>query len=602
MSTSLDLDRKANRLINEKSPYLLQHSHNPVDWYPWGEEAFAKAVAEDMPIFLSIGYSTCHWCHVMERESFEDTEVANLMNRDFVCIKVDREERPDIDHIYMQICQTLTGSGGWPLTIIMTPERHPFFAATYLPPRSRGGMQGLLELLPRLSQLWKNDRATALNAGQEVSNWIKKTPMVKTGKQLSEEVLVRAFQQYEQAFDNAYGGFGSAPKFPSPHTLLFLLKYYELHREKKALQMVEKTLISMYQGGIYDHVGFGFARYSTDRKWRVPHFEKMLYDNALLAMAYLQAHRLTGSDLYARVADEIFTYILRDMTSPEGGFYSAEDADSEGEEGRFYVWTPDEVMAVLGSRGAVYCEMYDITEAGNFEGRNIPNLIKNAMGTDARTDLELERQALYLQREKRVKPLKDDKILSGWNGLMIAAMAMGYRILKDKRYLQAAERAADFVLHNLRREDGRLLARYRDGEAIYPAYASDYAYLIWSFIELHEAGSDKRFLELAQELNNDLLKLFWDKEKGGLFFYGEDSEELLIRPKEIYDGAIPSDNAVATLNFLRLARMTGNVNLDEKVRDQFLIFAGTINENPTSYSFWLLAAMYRQQVGQRIVL
>ncbi|MDD3365095.1 MAG: thioredoxin domain-containing protein [Syntrophomonas sp.] len=602
MSISLDLGRKANRLINEKSPYLLQHAYNPVDWYPWGEEAFQKAEREDKPVFLSIGYSTCHWCHVMERESFEDTAVADLLNQDFVCIKVDREERPDIDHIYMQVCQTLTGSGGWPLTIIMTPERHPFYAATYLPPRSRGGMAGLLELLPRLSELWKNDRETALNAGQEISNLIKKTPGVKTGIQLSEKVLVRAFQQYDQAFDSAYGGFGSAPKFPTPHTLLFLLKYYELNGEKKALQMVEKTLISMYQGGIYDHVGFGFARYSTDRKWLVPHFEKMLYDNALLAMAYLEAYRLTGSDLYGRVAREIFTYILRDMTSPEGGFYSAEDADSEGEEGRFYAWSRDEVMAVLGPRGTAYCEIYDITEAGNFEGRNIPNLIRSSNTKDARAELELERQSLYIQREKRVKPLKDDKILSGWNGLMIAAMAMGYRILNDKRYLLAAERAADFILLNLRREDGRLLARYRDGEAVYPAYAADYAFLIWGLIELHEAGSDNRFLELAQELNNDLLKLFWDKEKGGLFFYGEDSEELLIRPKEIYDGAIPSDNAVATLNFLRLARMTGNANLDKNVRDQFLLFAGSINENPTAYSFWMLVGLYQKQVGQRIVL
>ncbi|PKM77383.1 MAG: thioredoxin domain-containing protein [Firmicutes bacterium HGW-Firmicutes-15] len=599
---SLDLDRKANRLITEKSPYLLQHAYNPVDWYPWGKEAFEKAKSKDTPIFLSIGYSTCHWCHVMEKESFEDSVVANLLNQDFVCIKVDREERPDIDHIYMQVCQALTGSGGWPLTIIMTPERHPFYAATYLPPLSRGGMPGLLELLPRLSQLWKNDRETALNAGQEVSNLIKITPRVKTGIQLSEEVFIRAFKQYEQAFDSAYGGFGSAPKFPTPHTLLFLLKYYELHREKKALQMVEKTLLSMYQGGIYDHIGFGFSRYSTDRKWLVPHFEKMLYDNALLAMSYLEADRITGSHFYGRVAGEIFTYILRDMTSPEGGFYSAEDADSEGEEGKFYAWSPDEVMHVLGPRGAHYCEMYDITDAGNFEGRSIPNLVKNIRVTDARAELEQERQALFAHREKRVKPHKDDKILSSWNGLMIAALAMGYRIIKDERYLQAAERAADFVLRKLRREDGRLLARYREGEALYPAYAADYAYLIWGLIELHEAGSDSRYLKAAQELNNDLLKLFWDKEKGGLFFYGEDSEKLLIRPKEVYDGAMPSDNAVATSNFLRLGRMTGNANLEERVRDQFLLFAGTINENPTAYAFWLLVALNQRQTGLRIVL
>jgi hypothetical protein len=592
---------KPNRLIHNKSPYLLAHAYNPVDWYPWGEEAFAKAISEDKPIFLSIGYSTCHWCHVMEKESFEDTEVAEVLNQDFVPIKVDREERPDIDHIYMQVCQTLTGRGGWPLTIIMTPEQYPFYAATYLPPRSRSGMSGLMELLPGLSNIWKNEREKVLSAGQEISNWMKKTAGIKPGLQLSEEVFVQAFQQYQQAFDSAYGGFGSAPKFPSPHTLLFLLKYYELYKEEKALQMVEKTLSSMYQGGIYDHIGFGFARYSTDRKWLVPHFEKMLYDNALLAMAYLEAHRITGNDLYGRIAGEIFTYILRDMTAPEGGFYSAEDADSEGEEGRFYTWNRNELISVLNSRGEKYCEVYDISERGNFEGKNIPNLIKNALYADARNELEMERQSLYIEREKRVKPLKDDKILTGWNGLMIAAMAIGYKILKDQRYLQAAERAANFVLQNLRREDGRLLARYRDGEALYPAYAGDYAYFIWGLIELNEAGSGNKYLKVAQDLNNDLLKLFWDKEKGGLFFYGEDSEQLLTRPKEVYDGAIPSDNAVATLNFLRLAKKNGQV-LEERVRDQFLHFAGTIDENPTAYSFWLLAALYQRQAGQRIEL
>jgi len=538
----------------------------------------------------------------MERESFENTDVADVLNEKFVAIKVDREERPDIDHIYMQVCQTLTGSGGWPLTIIMTPERQPFYAATYLPPHNRGGMMGLIELLNRLSELWNNDREKALQAGQEISNWVRKTSGVRRGQLLSKEVFSQAFQQYAQTFDRMYGGFGSAPKFPAPHSLIFLLKYYEQNKDEKALKMVEQTLTCMYQGGIYDHIGFGFARYSTDQKWLVPHFEKMLYDNALLAMAYLEAFRITERELYSQVASDLFTYVLRDMQSPEGGFYSAEDADSEGEEGKFYTWSLNEVMDALGSRGASYCEVYDINQQGNFEGRNIPNLIKKPEALEARTQFEKERQVLFDLREKRIKPLKDDKILTAWNGLMIAALAMGYRIMHEKRFLDEAQRAADFILAKLRREDGRLLTRYRDGEALYPAYASDYAYLIWGLIELNEAGADSRYLQTAIELNDDLLSLFWDQPEGGLFFYGEDSEQLLTRPKEVYDGAMPSDNAVATLNFLRLARVKGDSNLEEKAKQQFNHFAGTINENPTAYSFWLQAALFQQNTGQKIIL
>ena len=601
MNESIE-ERQPNRLINEKSPYLLQHAYNPVDWHTWTEEAFEVAKWEDRPIFLSIGYSTCHWCHVMERESFENPEVADLLNSKFVAIKVDREERPDIDHIYMQVCQTLTGSGGWPLTIIMTPERQPFYAATYLPPHNRGGMMGLIELLNRLSGLWENDREKALQAGQEVSNWVRKTAGVRRGITLSPEVFTQAYQQYSQIFDSTYGGFGSAPKFPTPHNLVFLLKYYEQNKDNKALEMVEKTLTGMHQGGIYDHIGFGFSRYSTDRRWLVPHFEKMLYDNALLAMAYLEAYRITGRELYSQVARDIFTYVLRDMQSPEGGFYSAEDADSEGEEGKFYTWSLDEVRDALGSRGAQYCDVYDISERGNFEGRNIPNLIEKSEPWEYRTQFEEEGQLLFDLREKRMKPLKDDKILTAWNGLMIAALAMGSRIMKEPRYLQEAQKAADFILQKLRREDGRLLTRYRDGEALYPAYATDYAYLIWGLIELNEAGADGRYLQSAKELNDDLINLFWDQEEGGLFFYGEDSEQLLTRPKEVYDGAMPSDNAVATLNFLRLARIKGDSSLEEKARQQFDHFAGTINENPTAYSFWLQAALFHQNTGQRIIL
>jgi len=602
MHTADQIDKKPNRLITEKSPYLLQHAHNPVDWYPWGEEAVEKAKRENKPIFLSIGYSSCHWCHVMERESFENDDVADLLNEKFVAIKVDREERPDIDHIYMQVCQTLTGSGGWPLTIIMTPDRQPFYAATYLPPHNRGGMMGLIELLNRLSGLWENDRETALKAGQEISNWMQKTSGVKRGMSITKEVLSQALHQYAQIFDSTYGGFGSAPKFPTPHSLVFLLKYYEQNKDGKALEMAEKTLTCMYKGGIYDHIGFGFARYSTDRKWLVPHFEKMLYDNALLAMAYLEAHRLTGRELFSQVANDIFAYVLRDMQSPEGGFYSAEDADSEGEEGKFYTWSINEVMEALGSRGTPYCEAYDIKERGNFEGRNIPNLINKTELLNVRQQFEEERQVLFDLREKRIKPLKDDKILTAWNGLMIAALAMGSRIMKEKKLLEEAQRAADFILKNLRRDDGRLLTRYREGEALYPAYATDYAYLIWGLIELNEAGADSHYLKTALDLNDDLLRLFWDREEGGLFFYGEDSEQLLTRPKEVYDGAMPSYNAVATLDFLRLAKIDGNSSLQEEARQQFNHFAGAINENPTAYSFWLQAVLFHQHTGQKIIL
>ena len=595
----INLDRpqvKPNRLVEEKSPYLLQHAHNPVDWYPWGEEAFARARSEDKPIFLSIGYSTCHWCHVMERQSFENEQVAGQLNQDFVSIKVDREERPDVDHIYMQVCQILTGSGGWPLTIVMTPAGRPFYAATYLPPYSQGGMTGLMDLLPRLAGLWKEERDKVLQAGQEISQWVQKAAQADTSGQLTEEALHQAFRNLARTFDKEFGGFGSAPKFPTPTNLLFLLRYHQRYKNHQALAMAEKTLLSMYQGGIYDHIGFGFARYSTDRRWLVPHFEKMLYDNALLAIAYLEAFQVTGQEFYRQVAEDIFTYVLRDMTSSQGGFYSAEDADSEGEEGRYYVWEREEVVSILGPAAARFGEVYDITAAGNFEGRNIPNLIGQSNSLEARTLFAEERGRLLAAREKRSKPFKDDKILTGWNGLMIAALGRGGRVLANSRYLAAAQKAADFVLTNLRRGDGRLLARYRDGEAHFNGYAADYAYLIWGLLELYEAGQEPRYLKAAEELNQQLLKLFWDPERGGLFFYGADSEPLLVRPKESYDSVMPSDNAVAAWNFLRLGRLASDPALVERGGTQINSFAGSISASPGAHSFWLQAFMYQEQL------
>lgn len=594
-------ERTPNRLIQQKSPYLLQHAYNPVNWYAWCDEAFEKASSEDKPIFLSIGYSTCHWCHVMERQSFENEEIARLLNADFVAIKVDREERPDIDHIYMQVCQALTGSGGWPLTIIMTPDRQPFYTATYVPPYSQGGMVGLTELLPRLAQLWQNDHDKAVQAARQIAQWTQKSAQAQPGGELTEEILHEAYETLARTFDRSFGGFGSSPKFPTPTTLTFLLKYHERYQNPTALEMAEKTLTCMYQGGIYDHIGFGFARYSTDRRWLVPHFEKMLYDNALLAIAYLEAYRITDRVIYKQVAEDIFTYVLRDMTAPEGGFYSAEDADSEGEEGKFYVWDKQEVMDLLGDKASQFCDIYDITAEGNFEGRSIPNLIGQGGYAEARDQYAEERGLLFAAREKRIKPLKDDKVLASWNGLMIAALGMGSRILNNPRYLQAAQEATAFILSNLRRPDGRLLARYRDGESLYNGYAADYAFLIWGLLEIYAASGDRFYLEQARELNEEFIRLFWDDDEGGFFFYGADSEVLLIRPKESYDSVMPSDNAAALFNLLRLNRLTGEAELGEKAQLQIQYFAGTIAENPGAHTFWLQALLYQKE-GMRIVL
>lgn len=539
----------------------------------------------------------------MAHESFEDEGVAELLNQHFISIKVDREERPDIDNIYMTVCQALTRSGGWPLTIVMDADKRPFYAATYLPRTQRGGLPGLMQLLPRIAELWQNERHSLLDSAEQIRQMLQEPDQLSGGQQpLTEEIFDQAFKQYSRLFDSKWGGFGPAPKFPSPHTLLFLMRYFHFKQEDKALDMVKLTLQSMYRGGIYDHVGFGFARYSTDRQWLVPHFEKMLYDNALLAMAYLEAYQLSGEEFYARVAQEIFTYVLRDMTYPKGGFYSAEDADSEGEEGKFYLWSREEAEHILGEQAKRYCEDYDISKKGNFENRNIPNLINNRNFVKQRAEYEEARHKLFAWRERRVKPLKDDKILTAWNGLMIAALSMGARILKDEAYLNAARDAADFILTNLRRPEGRLLASYREGKAEYLAYAADYAYFIWGLIELYEAGFDSQYLLTALELNEDLLKYFWDKQSAGLFFYGLDGEELLSRPKEQYDGAMPSDNAVATYNFLRLARLSGNTDLEDKAQQALDYFAGSIRENPMAHSFWHIAAAYQLFPGREVVV
>ena len=602
-----------NSLIGEKSPYLLQHVWNPVNWYPWGQEAFQKAKKEDKPIFLSIGYATCHWCHVMAHESFEDEEVARFLNSHFISIKVDREERPDIDKIYMSVCQAMTGRGGWPLSIFMTPEGTPFFAGTYFPKLNRMGMTGLMDILNQIAVMWQKDRARILEAGDEITSAIKAHDSGKSGPVVRLDTLKTGYEQLAGTYDPKWGGFGTEPKFPTPHHLTFLLRWYKRSSDPNALKMVEKTLDGMRRGGIFDHIGFGFHRYSVDERWLVPHFEKMLYDQAMLTMAYIEAYQVTGKAKFGQVAREIFTYVLRDMTDPEGGFYCAEDADSEGREGLFYVWTPEEIKERLGDvSGDSFCRFYDITEQGNFEeGKSIPHMplslqaFAQREGMDpAKLDTVLKdaRRRLFDIRKKRVHPLKDDKILTSWNGLMIAAFAKGYQVFGDQVYADAAVKAVDFIMKNLRTTDGRLLRRYRKGEAAYPGYLDDYAFLVWGLIELYEATFDVSCLEETIALNQAMLDIFWDKQGGGLYFTGKGNEILITRSKEIYDGALPSGNSVAALNFLRLGRITGNPGLEQKAEQLTGAFSKEVVSFPMAYTQLLVAFDFMFGPTQEIVI
>ena len=599
---------KLNRLAKERSPYLLQHAQNPVDWYPWGEEAFVKAEKEDKPIFLSIGYSTCHWCHVMERESFEDDEVAEILNKNFVSIKVDREERPDIDKIYMKVSVLMTGSGGWPLTIIMTPQKQPFFAGTYLPKRSRAGIVGLIDLLSNVAKSWERDKSRFISAAESATEYLMEHVKAKQREEeLTELVFDEAFIRLLDSFDQSNAGFGTSPKFPSPHNLLFLLRYWKRTGRLQALEMVEKTLQKMRLGGIFDQVGFGFHRYSTDARWLVPHFEKMLYDQAMMAITYTEAYQATGKEEYRKTVEEIFEYVLRDMTSLTGGFFSAEDADSEGQEGRFYIWTEAEITQVLGETADLIIQVFNISSKGNYRdevhkartGQNILHLQKSLPELSSELGIRCKelsrvlrntRQTLFEEREKRVHPLKDDKILTDWNGLMIAALAKGAQVFNLTRLSEAAEHAVSFILEKLQRGDGRLIHRYRAGEATVDGNLDDYAFLVWGLIELYEATFDMRYLEEALRLQNDLLEHFWDKESGGFFFNADDSENLLIRHKEFRDGAIPSGNSVAFLNLLRLSRMTGETQYEEKAATLAKAFSSH-EEGTLSYNTMFLAAL-----------
>jgi len=600
-------NRKFNKLLTEKSPYLLQHAENPVDWYPWGEEAFGKAKMEDKPIFLSVGYSTCHWCHVMAHESFEDPTIAKLMNDVFVSIKVDREERPDIDKIYMTVCQIMTNSGGWPLTILMTPDKKPFFAGTYFPKDSRFGRIGLIDLINRVKDLWKSERKELLASSEKITLALQDINIESPGRSLEEKVLENAYSQLSMRFDEKRGGFGSAPKFPSPHNLLFLLRYWKRTEDKNALEIVESTLKAMRRGGIYDQIGFGFHRYSTDVNWLVPHFEKMLYDQALLALTYLEAYQATGNIEYGNTAKEIFIYVLRDMSSPEGGFYSAEDADSEGEEGKFYVWTKEEIENILEKEDAELIEsIYNVETNGNYldeatrekTSKNILHLkvdlseLTNSQEENFHNSIESMRQKLFNSRETRIKPHQDDKILTDWNGLMIAALAKGGFVLNEQKYIEAAKKAVNFILKDLRRSNGRLLHRYRDGIAEIDAYVDDYSFLNWGLINLYEVTFDTFYLKTAIDLTEDQINYFWDSFIGGFFFTAEDGEKLLARQKEIYDGAIPSGNSVAMLNLLKLAQLTGNQDYEKKADYISRVFAENVRKSPVAHTFLLTAVDY----------
>lgn len=595
-----------NRLINETSPYLLQHANNPVDWYPWGQEALDKAKAEDLPILLSVGYSACHWCHVMERESFENPDIAALMNEGFVSIKVDREERPDIDSIYMNAVQAMTGHGGWPMTVFLTPDGKPFYGGTYFPPEDRGGMPAFPRVLSALSEAYANDRENVVKTTDQLIERMELMASVKAGDglPLTEEILHQAFTGIAGDFDDRYGGIGIQPKFPQPMTYEFLLRYYLRTQNSDALDMVETTLARMAQGGIYDQIGGGFHRYSTDTYWLVPHFEKMLYDNALLVQLYLHAYQVTGKPAYKRIVEETLSYVTREMTSPEGGFYSAQDADSEGVEGKFFVWLPSDIVDLLGEEdGEIINRYYGVTPPGNFEGRNILHVAFDAL-TLARDEglsvIEFDqviakaKTKLLEARSRRVAPQRDDKVLTSWNGMMLRAFAEAGAILGNSEYILVAEQNANFLLDRMVSRN-RLLRTYRSpvdgtdtqGEAKLNGYLEDYAFLIDGLLALHEATFDQRWLSEAIKLGHDMVDLFWDVSTGQFYDTGKDHEALVVRPRDFSDNAIPSGSSMASGVLLRLAVITGDGTFRDKAEAGLRSVRDVMTSYPTGAGHWL---------------
>jgi hypothetical protein len=583
-----------NRLIHETSPYLLQHAHNPVDWYPWGEEALSRAKKEDRPILLSIGYSSCHWCHVMEKESFENEEIAGIMNLRFINIKVDREERPDLDELYMNAVQVMTGSGGWPMTVFLTPDLIPFHAGTYFPPEDRGRMPGFSKVLVVVSDYYRSHREEVEKMEAQLKQALRQiVEVIPSQESVSDKVLSKAFNALESQFDPIYGGFGNAPKFPSSMALTFLLRYWKSTGSKKALEMVEKSLEKMANGGIYDHLGGGFHRYSVDERWLIPHFEKMLYDNALLARTYFEAYQATKKERYRRVGEEILNYVLREMKSPNGGFYSTQDADSEGEEGKFYVWTRDEIKGVLGKeKGTPFCAYYGVATEGNFEGGrsvlNIASTLEKVSELYGMPVAELEkvliegRQKLYAERERRARPGRDEKILTSWNGLMISSFVDGFRVTGNEKYLKGAVEAARFIWEM--RKDGHVVRVFSRGKSQVKGYSEDYAFFTQALIDLYEATFETEWLKEAEDLNRRMIDQFWDEKNGGFFFTGKENESLIARSKNPYDNAIPSANSVAVFNLIKLGHLTGEESLKQKAEQILHLFYNFLDQHPSGFA------------------
>lgn len=583
-----------NQLKNQKSPYLLQHADNPVNWYPWCSRAFETAAKEDKPVFLSIGYSTCHWCHVMAHESFEDEEIAQVLNRSFICIKVDREERPDVDAVYMSVCQAMTGSGGWPLTILMAPDQKPFYAGTYLPKHSRCGHPGLLELLAQVEKLWHIQREKLSRTGEEVLSWLRAQDEPSEKKSSRREpsriLLRRAAFELSKSYDPAWGGFGQAPKFPMPHNLTFLMQYAALEHDGHSMKIAEQTLEHMAKGGIYDQIGGGFSRYSTDRQWRIPHFEKMLYDNALLIYAYAEAYQITGKPLFLSVTRETVSYVLRELTGEKGGFFCGQDADSDGVEGKYYALTPSEVCAVLGkSDGEDFCRFFGITEEGNFEGKSIPHLPKQNGYEWKDERMQKLCEKLYTYRLSRTSLHKDDKILTSWNSLMIAALARASFLCRMPAWLDAAKKAQRFLETALTDAGGRLHIRYRDGEAAGTGNLEDYAYYGWALLELYQATWDAGYLEKAACIAGQMIRWFSDRERGGYYLYASDAETLISRPKETWDGALPSGNSAALLVLSLLADLTAEECWRREQETVLRCLAGEADMHPSGHCFALSA-------------
>jgi hypothetical protein len=601
-----------NRLIHESSPYLRQHAHNPVDWYPWGDEAFERARREDKPILVSIGYAACHWCHVMERESFENDSIAALMNERFVCVKVDREERPDVDAQYMLAVQMMGQQGGWPLNVFLTPDLVPFYGGTYFPPEDRYGRPGFPSLLVALDEYYRTEKEDLTNRTERLAFYLAQASAMRPAdKAAGGAELRRAYHELSARYDTRYGGFGRAPKFPQPSVLEFLLVYAHRAGQPDALEMVLTTLRNMARGGMYDQIGGGFHRYSVDDRWLVPHFEKMLYDNALLPPVYLAAHQITGDAFAANVVRETLDYVLRDLTSLDGGFYASEDADSEGVEGKFYVWSLDDVTRLLGAAdGGAFAAYYDITEGGNWEGTNILNVpqdvevVARRLGMEPSAVLEIARRGrrtLFEARERRVRPGLDDKTIAGWNGLMIAALARAGAVLGEPRYVEAAIRGARFMLDALS-QDGRLLRTRPAGSRRIAAFLDDYAYVVRGLLDLYEATFDGQWLTEASRLAQTMIRLFWDDESGGFFTTSVEHDRLVSRLKDSHDGATPSGNAVAVGALRRLAVLAGDENYAEKARRTLLLFADSLREQPTGYTEMLVNVAFDETPPKEIVL